>query len=337
MCQVPPNNDAKGGRTDCTLAPSFDRMRLLPRQSPCAGRPMNRPFRGLQALVLTVAVETACGHPLPTPPAPSKTAASTGAHSFTEAVPCTACHTTAGWRVRNDGDKGGFDHAATGFPLTGAHLQGACTSCHRTSQGVHRACVSCHEDQHRGQLSSSCDTCHSAVGWRVTRPLEIHRFTRFPLTGMHALADCTQCHQRAADNQWFGAPVQCFACHEREYRRADLRPVHQGSASRPPFSRDCAQCHRPLAWAPAMFDPTQVAVAALEAAPAGHDLRFPISFGMHRVATCSDCHTSLAVPRAVRCIGCHAHEPVRLAAQHRAPIGTDGPSCLACHVGGARR
>jgi hypothetical protein len=232
-----------------------------------------------------------------------------------------------------------FDHATTGFPLTGQHSRATCVACHNATRTTKRTCVSCHEDFHRGRLSQTCDSCHSPMGWTATRPLQIHRMTRFPLTGMHVLADCSECHRRASEHRWTGAPIDCFACHEKEYRRPDLRPIHVGTATTAPFPRDCSQCHRALAWAPATFavPVTGVTASPLRVAPPGHDLRFPISFGLHRTATCDDCHTSLAAPRAVRCVGCHTHDPVRLLQQHRQPMAMDGASCLSCHPGGARR
>jgi hypothetical protein len=257
----------------------------------------------------------------------------------TEALPCTACHTTDGWRSKAEGTAR-FDHATTGFPLTGQHVQTPCVGCHDSKRTVKRACASCHADAHRGRLSTGCDGCHVPAGWRMTKPLEIHRFTRLPLTGMHVLADCTQCHRRANDHQWTGAPVDCFACHEKDYRRPDLRPVHTGSATSPAFPRNCSQCHTPMAWVPARFDPAQLTGSthvALRTAPPGHDLRFPLSFGIHRGATCEDCHLQSAAPRMVRCDGCHAHDPIRLAAQHKQPVARSGAACLSCHPGGARR
>lgn len=263
-----------------------------------------------------------------------------GSRSIAEVVPCTACHSTVAWK-NNDEGASGFDHSTTGFPLTGQHQIAACSQCHGGSP-VKRACVSCHADEHRGRLGGSCDRCHSAAGWQVTRALDIHKTTRFPLTGMHALAACSECHQRIGDHQWRSAPVDCYACHARDYARPDLRPVHTGTPLTAPFPRDCSQCHRAMAWVPAVFKPELVAAtsrAALEgtAPPPGHDLRFPITFGVHRASSCSDCHTNLATPRAVRCIGCHAHDPARLAAQHKTPVPTLGAACLSCHLGGARR
>jgi hypothetical protein len=71
-------------------------------------------------------------------------------------------------------------------------------------------------------------------------------------------------------------------------------------------------------------------------APRTHDLRFPISFGKHRGASCTSCHVSLARPQIVRCDGCHAHSPVRLRRQHQRVTAAVG-SCLGCHPGGAAR
>jgi hypothetical protein len=272
------------------------------------------------------------------PPPPGAAGAK---RSFTDAIPCSACHTTAGWKSRDGagGNDSGFDHSTTGFPLSGQHIRASCVTCHNASKPIKRDCVSCHDDFHRGRLSRTCDTCHSPMGWKATRPLEIHRMTRFPLTGMHVLADCSECHRRASEHRWTGAPIDCFACHEKDFRRPDIRPVHTGTATTAPFPRDCSQCHRALAWVPAILSGPLAGVTAapLRAAPAGHDLRFPISFGLHRTASCDDCHTSPVASRAVRCIGCHAHDPVRLMQQHRQPVGMDGASCLSCHPGGARR
>jgi hypothetical protein len=262
--------------------------------------------------------------------------------SFTDAIACSACHTTTAWRASDaPGPETKFDHATTGFPLTGEHVHTSCVACHNAAHPIKRECVSCHDDFHRGRLSQACDTCHTPAGWRVTRPLEIHRMTRFPLTGMHVLADCSECHVRASEQRWTDAPVDCFSCHEKDYRRSDLRPVHVGTTTTPAFPRDCSLCHRAVAWAPAMASGMaasglSVLSQTLRALPPGHDMRFPITFGVHRTATCGDCHTSLAVPRAVRCVGCHAHNPVLLAQQHRQVVASEG-ACLTCHPGGARR
>jgi len=274
------------------------------------------------------------------PPATSSSAAAPRAKGFTDAVSCSACHTTVAWKSQgSSGENATFDHSTTGFPLTGEHIHAACAACHNATRTIKRACVSCHEDFHRGRLSQSCDTCHSPAGWKVTQPLDIHRRSRFPLTGMHVLADCSECHVRASEQRWTDAPIDCFACHEKDYRRPNIFPVHVGTAMTAPLPRDCSVCHRALAWVPAIQPSSVTAALAspLQTAPAGHDMRFPISFGVHRIAACDDCHASRAAPRAVRCVGCHAHDLARLLQQHRRPMGTDGASCLVCHPAGVRR
>ncbi len=312
-------------------------------------------FRVALLLCLVIAVfaplalaEASATSSAPSTPAPSAASAPSAAvragalerKNFTDAIPCSACHTTTAWKDKQtSGGEVKFDHSTTGFPLTGQHIHAACALCHNDTRAIKRACVSCHDDFHRGRLTQSCDNCHSPAGWKVTRPLEIHRMTRFPLTGMHVLADCSECHRRASEHRWTGAPIDCFACHEKDYRRPDLRPSHVGDAANAPFPRNCSICHRSVSWVPAATPgvATGAVKSGLRAAPAGHDLRFPISFGIHRTATCDDCHATAAVPRAVRCIGCHTHDPVRLMQQHRNPVATDGASCLGCHPGGARR
>jgi hypothetical protein len=276
----------------------------------------------------------------------SRVATAPQGHGFSDAVPCSACHSTTAWRS-TDGVGGGggatlkFDHSTTGFPLTGQHTHASCVSCHSSNRPIKRECASCHEDFHRGRLGQGCDKCHVPAGWRVTRPLEIHRRTRFPLTGMHVLADCTQCHLRASEQRFTDAPIGCYGCHQQDYRRPGIFPVHVGSATAAPLPRDCSLCHKALAWVPASVPANLVGSIGsplqTQAAPPNHDVRFPIGFGSHRTATCSDCHTSLAVPRAVRCIGCHAHDPVLLLQEHKQPIATGGASCLGCHPGGVRR
>lgn len=286
---------------------------------------------------VSFAVSSALAGPAAAPPssAPPRAASS----GITDSLPCSACHSTSSWRAAGGAVQGaGFDHSTTGFPLAGEHAHTPCAACHDGKRKIERACASCHDDFHRGRLPQSCERCHSPAGWKVTRPLEIHRMTRFPLTGMHVLADCSECHVRASERRWTDAPIACFACHEKDYRRPDLFPVHAGTASTAPLPRDCSLCHRAVAWVPAVQPVATASLgSALEAVPPGHDARFPIAFGAHRTARCDDCHASAVAPRAIRCTGCHAHGPAQTAAQHRQPVASDGPACLTCHPGGVRR
>lgn len=260
--------------------------------------------------------------------------------SLTDTVACTACHSTTAWKS-NDAAGGDvkFDHATTGFPLTGMHTRASCVACHNSS-AIKRDCVSCHQDAHAGRLSQSCDTCHMPAGWRTTRPFEIHRFKRLPLTGMHALADCSQCHVRANENRFTDAPADCYACHQKDVQRPNIFP-HNATATTAALPRDCGLCHRALSWVPvnipAAMTGTTSSMLQAQAAPSNHDVRFPINFGKHRGAPCNDCHMSQPASRSVRCVGCHSHDALTIAQQHGKPIPTDGASCLSCHPGGVRR
>lgn len=277
--------------------------------------------------------------------------------SVTAGLDCAACHTPAGWKsLGSESGAAKFDHSKTGFPLTQRHRQVACTSCHRSDQPLTRRCAGCHEDEHQGRLGAACDDCHSATGWRTTAAIQAHRQTRLPLTGMHALTECRDCHERTSERAFRSPPADCFACHSADYRRVDVHPPHvgvPGDPERPPFSRDCTQCHHPTGWVPAFVPAALVAAgfslrqqqpAALNAPSTlddvasrlAHDRVFPISRGPHRGADCAACHVSSALPRATRCTGCHAHEETQLRRTHREVMGY-GRACLSCHPGGSVR
>jgi cytochrome c7-like protein len=265
--------------------------------------------------------------------------------SVTEGMDCGACHTPDGWKTLGSASGGpGFDHSRTGFPLTQRHVGVACVSCHNADQPITRQCSGCHQDPHAAQLGASCDGCHSAVGWSQTQAFARHRQTRLPLTGMHALTECRDCHQRTTDRSWTSVPADCFACHADDYRRADIHPSHvgvPGDPDSPPFPRDCGQCHRATGWSPAFSQSPLLTggVAssgfALSSARA-HDRVFPLSHGPHRGADCQSCHVSRAAPQAVRCNGCHAHDEAKLRQQHQR-VTAYSLACLACHPGGSAR
>jgi hypothetical protein len=266
--------------------------------------------------------------------------------SITEGLDCGNCHTPADWKMAG-GKKGeGFDHSRTGFPLTGRHETVACNGCHQGERRVTRECSMCHEDPHQSRLSARCDSCHSSRRWNDLEAFEIHRRTRFPLTGMHALADCTECHQRNGERQWTTVQSNCFACHSADYLDPSVHPNHRGTGSTPPFPQDCSQCHVASGWSPAFIDPTAFAGSATGAIrsglggmeiPVDHDRHFPVTRGPHRGASCNSCHTSARTPRFVMCTGCHAHNPVKLQQQHGRRVSGSASACLGCHPGGTAR
>lgn len=269
---------------------------------------------------------------------PPKGGSRQGHGGITEQLDCSACHTPAGWKSLTNGPSGGgFDHDRTGFPLRGEHSRVGCTECHQADRKLTRECSSCHEDFHRGRLSTDCSECHNSSTWLRTDAIERHRMTRLPLTGMHALISCTECHRRFSDRAWSSVQANCFACHADDYRRRDIHPLHVGSATSPPFDRNCATCHRASSWVPAIialgtFTQSQSALSL------DHDAHFPIRFGSHRSAQCSDCHAREDGTGAIQCVSCHAHGPLQLRSQHQSQMPpSSGRACLGCHPGGAAR
>lgn len=260
--------------------------------------------------------------------------------SVIQGLDCSACHTPDSWSLSDRaGKSGGFDHDRTGFPLTGEHDKVLCTACHAPRVRVQRECFSCHRDRHRGRLGVQCDACHNARSWTQTRAIRRHRLTRLPLTGMHAVLDCTSCHIRRADRQFLPVPADCFACHEADYRDPAVHPDHQGDPADPgaaPFSRDCSLCHQASGWSPAFVNPGALG-RSLARAPATHDRSFVLSRGAHRGARCESCHLSSRLPQLVQCSGCHEHSAAALRRQHGRWIAAGAAGCLRCHPRGLGR
>nr|MBA3540822.1 hypothetical protein [Deltaproteobacteria bacterium] len=232
---------------------------------------------------------------------------------------CKGCHAATSWKPTARGGAG-FDHDATGFGLRAAHAKAACTQCHTGTRSLaNNTCQSCHPDPHLGRMAGQCFECHTAVAWQDVGMFDQHRRTRMPLTGKHAVIECSACHKRQAERTWRDLPTDCFGCHAQSYQTAKT-PDHDPPGG-PLLPRDCARCHVTTGWAPAI-DPAKVTrLAATE-----HDRVFALSTGSHRTATCESCHVDRARTRAVRCDGCHT--PSTLRAQHRQPVTPIASACL---------
>jgi len=208
---------------------------------------------------------------------------------------CQSCHTTAAWKPVT-----GFNHAATGFALTGAHKTAGCLTCHAGQRwkGLGTGCVACHasDDAHRGGRGTNCAQCHSTAGWK--QATFDHSSTGFPLIGGHAEAACSGCHGAGNANKH---PARgCLACHAKD-------DAHKGQNG-----TDCASCHNPRSWKQTSFD---------------HDRMtdFPL-LGAHRTTKCEACHVQppkVARP-PVTCFGCHARDDT-----HK---GANGMDCARCHT-----
>lgn len=127
-----------------------------------------------------------------------------------------------------------FNHATTGFPLSGGHATAPCETCH--VGGVFKG------------TPKSCDGCH-ALGKRIVAT---------PKSNAHIVTDapCESCHFNTATflgaryNHGATMPGQCSTCHNA--RQATGKPVSHKMSSNATAS--CDQCHRTTAWTPATWN-----------------------------------------------------------------------------------
>jgi hypothetical protein len=245
--------------------------------------------------------------------------------------------------------KKGFNHARTGWALTGGHATLKCESCHEkrrinlqpilaflekhpaqeTFLGLATPCHACHFDEHRDQVGQQCESCHVTKSFKPA-PNFSHDKTDYPLTGKHAKVACEKCHQKVRDEQTaktvFPAPVSetflrysplehkaCTNCH---------KDPHEGK-----FGPRCASCHSTDGW---------LIVRNASQERAFHDkTRFPLK-GEHVDVDCKACHGPFPgqAPKFKGlahelCSDCHAdaHE-----GQLNAPGKNKPPDCTACHT-----
>jgi len=114
---------------------------------------------------------------------------------------CRVCHTESQW------SKVSFDHARTGFTLSGGHARQECRACHisrdtngnisQKFSGLSMNCSDCHLDTHSGQFevngSTDCGRCHTVTDWKASR--FDHNKTNFRLDGKHTNVPCASCHK----------------------------------------------------------------------------------------------------------------------------------------------
>lgn len=145
---------------------------------------------------------------------------------------CEACHNNRTWR-----DITRFDHASTGFLLTGAHRSLACQECHRPPNlalglqkvdfhAAPKQCSGCHEDIHGGQFatraeSRDCSGCHVALKWKPST-FDHDKQSTYQLTGAHKEVACALCHKTKREVKgrvvliFRLTPRECSACHANQ-------------------------------------------------------------------------------------------------------------------------
>ncbi len=205
---------------------------------------------------------------------------------------CDTCHkaTDPDWTL------GTFNHAATLFPLTGAHATQACKACHGDNvfKGKTTACVGCHQADYNATTNpphaaagfpTTCDSCHKVSDTLWTQATFNHSI--FPLAGVHATTACANCH--ANNNFGTTLPTTCVGCHLSNYQGATTPVNHAG------LPTTCDSCHK-------FTDATWALATTFN-----HATYFPLA-GAHTTTNCTNCHTNgnfTTVPTSP-CYACHA-------------------------------
>jgi hypothetical protein len=155
-------------------------------------------------------------------------------------VVCGACPLAA--QAWTEPTGAGFNHASTGYPLTGAHGVQRCETCHLggTMKGTPRTCESCH-------------TAGSALA---------KANVVMPQKHVPAVVGCAECHntQSFTHTKFRHSVVNtvgCQTCHTG-LAATGKTPRHVAV----PAGQPCGDCHRSsTSWLPASFNHTQVAAA----------------------------------------------------------------------------
>ena len=159
-----------------------------------------------------------------------------------------------------------FDHASTGFQLTGGHAQVACERCH--VQGVFRG------------TPTQCMQCHSPGG-RVVSSFK-------PANHLPTTLNCNSCHRTTTWKPAFFthngiAPGSCDRCHNNSVAKGKP-PAHL------PTTMSCDSCHRTVAWGSASFKHIGVAPGTCATCHNGATARGKPSGHMTTAASCDSCH-----------------------------------------------
>ena len=265
------------------------------------------------------------------------------AHEENFAPDCLACHD--GVDAMAD-----FNHAATSFPLTGIHVETACTECHTSASliagiagegsGAPVQCAACHAEPavHAGLFQSTCEDCHDPTGWSPAL-LNGTSFDHFEATGFSLVR-----HETGFD----GSLLDCRSCHVSslaDFEQTVCEQCHTGSdpvfmaAHIADFGLNCLDCHDGLD-SMENFDHSTVFVldgahAAVECAACHADHQFAGT-----PATCAGCHAEPAIHAGVfglECQNCHttaAWQPAGMT-NHTFPLDHGGEGdipCETCHT-----
>lgn len=172
-----------------------------------------------------------------------------GAASFPKT--CETCHGFDTWEGAT------FDHAAK-WPLTGAHQDVTCESCHAGGvyAGTAKTCNGCHAADYtetvspshtKWALSTACETCHQTTAWKPAEfPESVHNKFFGVTSGGHKEFACADCHKTPSYSDWI-----CVSCHEGEHTLSEMDKKHIGDVSKYPSTMaaaatpdlGCKSCH----------------------------------------------------------------------------------------------
>jgi hypothetical protein len=225
---------------------------------------------------------------------------------------CEVCHSTANWTSAT------FNHAATGWPLTGAHAQVQCAQCHTNGNYkiTSTACVNCHLKDFQGTTNPNhvssgfpqqCEVCHSTANW--TSATFNHAATGWPLTGAHVNVQCAQCH---TNGNYKITSTACVTCHLKDFQGTN-NPNHVAAG----FPQQCDVCHSTAAWSPATFN--------------HNNTSFPLT-GAHTSVACANCHVnSNYTSLPTDCYGCHKVDYASTTNPNHVSAGFP-TTCATCHT-----
>lgn len=163
------------------------------------------------------------------------------------AAACTMCHPITKW------SDGKFDHSATGWPLTGAHVTTPCASCHINSNysltSANTDCYGCHTAAWQSTTTlggsvpnhiaagypTSCATCHTTSSWLGAT----FNHTYFPIP--HHGSVCSDCHLVSTDYSTFS----CINCHtQTAHQKPQTDQTHNGVGGYVYGPTTCYNCHK---------------------------------------------------------------------------------------------
>ena len=278
-------------------------------------------------------------------------APTTGALNALLGTPATDCSRCHGQDTFEKVDP--FDHAQTGYALTGAHEKVECATCHKydPTPEVHLArarptgvvgvldCTPCHTDPHGSRFDAvgmpqvvedrvGCERCHVTQSFHDVDNAHFDHgvWTTFSLVGAHQQVRCSECHGANEDGNLLVSAFaakgdvtnrHCALCHESPHGKVFQREKRLVLAS---GEEDCAQCHNDLSFRSTPdFDHADTGFALL---------------AKHAQAQCIDCHnqpTQATLGRRLHpapgtaCSQCH-QDP------HLGQFGS-APNCADCHTG----